>query len=200
MSFNVCLKEHLGGRKPTPEMIPPASQKPKRVPQQCRQFVRLIGKLSNILSKDPASDALVLGRLKLAIATLKEQDETISIEPEVYRGAQTVTDFFMVMAKYWNCYDDYDLLEMVIESTENEEAMKILNDFLQNRDRGVIVPTEKCPEAPFQNIRDRGVGEFTEEGRYHVVGSVCWRKISWKCVQTLQKKFSRFVFSRFLFL
>ena len=149
--FNVCLKEHLGGRKPTPEMAPPTSQKPKRMPQQCRQFVRLIGKLSNVLSKDPASDALVLGRMKLSIATLKGQDETISIEPEVYRGAQTVTDFFMVMAKYWNCYDDHDLLEMVIESTENEEAMKILNDFLQNRDRGVIMPTEKCPEAPFQS-------------------------------------------------
>ena len=151
MCFNVCLKEHLGGRKPTPEMAPPTSQKPKRMPQQCRQFVRLIGKLSNVLSKDPASDALVLGRMKLSIATLKGQDETISIEPEVYRGAQTVTDFFMVMAKYWNCYDDHDLLEMVIESTENEEAMKILNDFLQNRDRGVIMPTEKCPEAPFQS-------------------------------------------------
>ena len=151
MCFNVCLKEHLGGRKPTPEMAPPTSQKPKRMPQQCRQFVRLIGKLSNVLSKDPASDALVLGRMKLSIATLKGQDESISIEPEVYRGAQTVTDFFMVMAKYWNCYDDHDLLELVIESTENEEAMKILNDFLQNRDRGVIMPTEKCPEAPFQS-------------------------------------------------
>ena len=151
MCFNVCLEEHLGGRKPTPEMTPPTSQKPKRMPQQCRQFVRLIGKLSNVLSKDPASDALVLGRMKLSIATLKGQDETISIEPEVYCGAQTVTDFFMVMAKYWNCYDDHDLLEMVIESTENEEAMKILNDFLQNRDRGVIMPTEKCPEAPFQS-------------------------------------------------
>ena len=151
MCFNVCLKEHLGGRKPTPEMAPPTSQKPKCMPQQCRQFVRLIGKLSNVLSKDPASDALVLGRMKLSIATLKGQDEIISIEPEVYRGAQTVTDFFMVMVKYWNCYDDHDLLEMVIESTENEEAMKILNDFLQNRDRGVIMPTEKCPEAPFQS-------------------------------------------------
>ena len=50
---------------------------------QCRQFVRLINKLSRILSKDPESDALVLGRMKLSIATLKGQDETISIEPEV---------------------------------------------------------------------------------------------------------------------
>ena len=132
-------------------MTPPTSQKSKRMPQPCRQFVKLINKLSTVLSKDPESDTLVLGRMKLSISTLKGQDETISIEPEVYRGAQTVTDFFMVMAKYWNCYDDHDLLEMVIESTENEEAMKLLNGFLHSRGRGVIMPMDKCPEAPFQS-------------------------------------------------
>ena len=153
MCCTMCLEDHLGGRKAAPEMTPPTlRRKTRHMPHQCLQFVRLIGKLSNVLSKDPESDALVLGRMKLSIATLKGQDETISIEPEVYRGAQTVTEFFTVMAQYWNCYDDHVLLKMVIESTENEEAMKILNDFLQNRDREVIMPTEKCPEAPFQSL------------------------------------------------
>ena len=153
----MCLEEHgdLGGHKPTPatpEMTRPTLQRqPKRMPHQCLQFVRLIDKLSTVLSKDPESDALVLGRMKLSIATLEGQEKTISIEPEVYRSAQTVTEFFTVMAKYWNCYDDHDLLKMVIESTRNEEAISVLNDFLQNRDRGVTMPTEKCPEAPFKS-------------------------------------------------
>ena len=120
------------------------------MPQQCRQFVKLIGKLSRILSKDPESDALVLASMKLALATLKGQDESIAIEPGVYRGTQTVTEFFTVMASYWNCYDDHDLLVTLIESTENEEAISVLNNFLQSRD-SFIIPTKKCPEAPFQS-------------------------------------------------
>lgn len=120
------------------------------MPPQCRQFVKLIGKLSRILSKDPESDADVLASMKLALATLKGQDESIAIEPGVYRGTQTVTDFFTVMAKYWNCYDDHDLLKMLIEATENEEAISVLENFLQSRD-SFIIPTEKCPETPFQS-------------------------------------------------
>ena len=153
----MCLEEYgdLGGHKPTPatpEMTRPTLQrKPRRMSQQCRQFVRLIDELSTVLSKDPESETLVLSRMKLSISTLKGQDETISIEPEVYRGTQTVTEFFMVMGKYWNCYDNHDLLEMVIESTRNEEAISVLNDFLQNRDRRVTMLTEKCPQAPFQS-------------------------------------------------
>ena len=41
---------------------------------------------------------------------------------------------------------------MVIESTENKEAISVLSNFLQNKDRRVIIPTEKCPEAPFQSF------------------------------------------------
>ena len=155
----VYLEGHLEKRKqhpPSTEVNTRSKnskwqQEKRRMRPQCCQFVTLINNLSEVLSKDPESDTLVLGRMKLSIATLKGQDESISIEPEVYRGAQNVTDFFMVMGKYWNCYDDHDLLEMVIKSTKNKEAMKILNDFLENRDRGVIMPTEKCPEAPFQS-------------------------------------------------
>ena len=120
------------------------------MPQQCRQFVKLIGKLSRILSKDPESDADVLHSMKLALATLKGQDESIAIEPDVYRGAQSVAEFFTVMAQYWNCYDDHDLLVTLIDSTENEEANSVLSNFLQSRD-SFIIPTEKCPEAPFQS-------------------------------------------------
>ena len=134
----------------TPEMTPPTSQKKRRVSPQCHQFVTLINKLTRILSKDPDSEE-VLVHMKLSIGTLRGQDETISIEPEVYRGAENVADFFMVMAKYWNCYDDHDLLEIVIESTENKEAINVLSNFLQNKDRRVIIPTEKCPETPFQS-------------------------------------------------
>ena len=89
--------------------------------------------------------------MKLSIDTLRGQDESIAIEPEVYRSAQSVAEFFTVMAKYWNCYDDHDLLRMVIEETENEEAISVLNDFLQNRNPRLIIPTEKCPEAPFKS-------------------------------------------------
>ena len=117
------------------------------MPPQCREFVKLIGKLSRILSKDPDSVADVLASMKLALATLKGQDESIAIEPGVYQDTQTVTDFFTVMANYWNCYDDHDLLEIVIEATENEEAIRVLNDFLQNRNPRLIIPTEECPEA-----------------------------------------------------
>ena len=155
----VYLEGHLEKRKqhpPSTEVNTRSKnskwqQEKRRMSPQCCQFVTLINDLSEVFSKDPESDTLVLGRMKLSIATLKGQDESISIEPEVYRGAQNVTDFFMVMGKYWNCYDDHDLLEMVIKSTKNKEAMKILNDFLENRDRGVIMPAEKCPEAPFQS-------------------------------------------------
>ena len=116
----------------------------------CRQFVTLINKLRSILSKDPDSEEALI-RMKLSIDTLRGQDESIAIEPEKYNSAQTLTEFFKVMAMYWNCYDDHDLLEMVIESTENKEAISVLSNFLQNKDRRVIMPTEKCPEAPFQS-------------------------------------------------
>ena len=89
---------------------------------QCRQFVTLINKLRRILSKDPESEEVLI-RMKLSNDTLRGQDESIAIEPEVYRGAQSVTEFFTVMAKYWNCYDDHDLLKMVIEETENEDSV-----------------------------------------------------------------------------
>ena len=109
MLLFVCPEEYLGGRRSTPaahEVAPPTSvpsdntkqqpppkKKLKRMSPQCRQFVKLIGKLSRILSKDPESDADVLASMKLALATLKGQDESIAIEPEVYRGTQTVTEF-----------------------------------------------------------------------------------------------------------
>ena len=155
MCLNVCAEEYLGGHRSTPAVAPPTSvpsdstkqeplsrRKPKRMPPQCHQFVRLIGKLSRILSKDPETDADVLASMKLALAALKGQDESIAIEPGVYRGTQTVTEFFTVMAKFWNCYDDHDILVMVIESTENEEAISVLSNFLQSRDRGLTFPTK----------------------------------------------------------
>ena len=134
----------------TPETAPPTSQKKRRMSPHCRQFVTLINNLRRILSKDPDSEEVLI-RMKLSIDTLRGQDESIAIEPEEYNSAQTLAEFFKVMAMYWNCYDDHDLLEMVIESTENKEAISVLSNFLQNKDRRVIIPTEKCPEAPFQS-------------------------------------------------
>ena len=146
---HVCLEGHLGKRKqrpPSPEVNTPSNnseqqRKKRRMSPQCRQFVTLINKLRRILSKDPDSEEVLI-RMKLSIDTLRGQDESIAIEPEVYRSAQSVAEFFTVMAKYWNCYDDHDLLRMVIEETENEEAISVLNDFLQNRNPRLIIPTE----------------------------------------------------------
>ena len=150
----VCLEEYLGGHRSTPaapktappRLVPsdntkqqPPPKKPNPMGPQCRQFVKLINKLSRILSKDPESDADVLASMKLALAVLKGQDESIAIEPEVYRDTQTVTDFFTVMAKYWNCYNDHNLLRMLIEATENEEAITVLDNFLQSRDHGLTL-------------------------------------------------------------
>jgi len=112
--------------------------------------VRLILKLSSILSRDRESDAIVLGRMKLSLAILKGQDESVGIDPEVYRGATTVQEFFEVMAKYWNCYADHDLLVMVIEATENEEAIGALQCFLQSKDPGMVIPLARCPDVPFR--------------------------------------------------
>ena len=134
----------------TPETATPTSQKKRRMSPQCHQFVTLINKLTRILSKDPDSEEVLI-HMKLSIDTLRGQDESIAIEPEQYNRAQTPAEFFKVVAKYWNCYDDHDLLEMVIKSTENKEAISVLSNFLQNKDRRVIMPTEKCPEAPFQS-------------------------------------------------
>lgn len=112
--------------------------------------MRLILKLSSILSRDRESDAIVLGRMKLSLAILKGQDESVGIDPEVYRGATTVQEFFEVMAKYWNCYADHDLLVMVIEATENEEAMEALQCFLRSKDPGMVIPLARCPDVPFR--------------------------------------------------
>ena len=91
-----ALEEHLGEHQQHPtsnsEQQPP-SKKSNPMPPQCCQFVELINKLRRVLSKDPESDADVLASMKLALATLKGQDESIAIEPGVYRGKQTVTDF-----------------------------------------------------------------------------------------------------------
>ena len=120
---------------------------------KCRQFVSLILKLNGILSRDPESEALVLGRMKLSLATLKGsgQDESTAIDPEVYRGADTPLDFFRVMSKYWNCYADHDLLTLVIDATENKEAIDAVHCFLRSRDPEMAIPVTKCPEVPFKS-------------------------------------------------
>ena len=120
----VYLEGHLGKRKqhpPSPE-INTLQQKRRHISPQCREFMKLISKLSRILGKDPESVDM-LASMKLALATLKGQDESIAIEPEVYQDTETVTQFFTVMAKYWNCYDDHGLLVTLIDSTENEKAI-----------------------------------------------------------------------------
>lgn len=154
----VYLEGYLGKRKQhpsSPEINTLSNrfeqpQKRRRISPQCREFLKLISKLSRILSKDPESVDM-LASMKLALATLKGQDESIAIEPEVYQDTLTVTQFFTVMAKYWNCYDDHDLLVTLIDSTENEEAICVLNSFLHSRDPRRNIPTEKCPEAPFKS-------------------------------------------------
>ena len=117
---------------------------------QCRQFIRLILKLSSILSRNPESDALVLGRMKLSLAILKGQDESTAIDPQVYRGTKTVQEFFAVMSEYWPCYTDHDLLTMVIDATENKEAIDTLKCFLQSKDPRSVIPVAKYPDAPFR--------------------------------------------------
>ena len=94
------------------------------MPPQCRKFVELIIELSVILSKDPEPEA-VLRRMKLSLTTLNGMDDSISIEREVYHSAKTVEEFFEVMAMYWNCYDDHALLETLIKSTLNKEAIGV---------------------------------------------------------------------------
>ena len=135
---------------PDPQYDTSTRKKKCSIDPQCRQFVRLILKLSSILSRDPESDALALGRMKLSLAILKGQDESTAIDPEVYRGAKTVQEFFEVMSKYWPCYTDHDLLAMVIEATENKEAIDALKCFLQSIDTGTVVPVAKYPDAPFR--------------------------------------------------
>ena len=127
----------------------------------------LILKLSSILSRDRESDALVLGRMKLALATLKGQDESVGVDPVVYHGTKTVQEFFEVMSTYWNCYADHDLLIMVIEVTENKEAIDALHCFLKTRDPGMVVPLVRCPDVPFRpacsgNEQGRRLGTAAE--------------------------------------
>ena len=131
--------------------------------------MKLINKLRRILSKDP--DALVC--MKMSIDTLREQereqDKSITIEPEDYNSAQTIDEFFKVMKKYWNCYDDHALLKMVIEETENKEANSELNAYLCNRNRDKIISMENCSECPFQSpcggSSSDSTTAFTEMGR-----------------------------------
>ena len=148
-----ALEEHLGKQKQHPtsnsDQQPP-SKKSKPMSPQCRQFVGLIIELSVILSKDPEPEA-VLRRMKLSLATLNGLDDSISIEKEVYHSAKTVEEFFEVMARYWNCYDDHALLETLIKSTHNKESIGVVNTFLQNSDPGMTIPQEKCPKCPFQS-------------------------------------------------
>ena len=111
-----------------------------RINLQSLRFVELILKLSSILASDPESEALALRRMKLSLATLKGQDESTAIDPEVYQGTTTVEEFFEVMSKYWPCYADHELLTMVIEMTENKEAIDALKCFLQSNDPGTVIP------------------------------------------------------------
>ena len=139
--------------EPKPKIAAPAmscaladrKRKKCKIKPQCRQFVELILKLSGILG----SDALALGRMKLSLAILKGQDESTAIDPEVYHDTKTVQEFFEVMSEYWPCYTDHDLLAMVIEATENKEAIDTLECFLQSKDPRSAIPVAKCPDAPF---------------------------------------------------
>ena len=110
----------------------------------------LINKLRRILQKDPDSKE-VLVSMKLAIDNLREQEKDTAIEDEEYNSAQPVDEFFKSMAPYWTCYDDHELLRMVIEETENKEAIGVLSTFLQSRDRGTGIPMENCSKSPFES-------------------------------------------------
>ena len=118
---------------------------------KCKKFVSLIINLNNILGGDPESAASVLGKMKLSLAILKGLDDSVAIDSEVYHGANTVIDFFAVMSKYWNCYADHDLLEMVIDATGNKDAIDALHYFLRSRDAEMVIPVTKCPEVPFKS-------------------------------------------------
>ena len=163
---------------------------------KCRRFIRLIGKLSSILGRDPESDALALGHMKLSLAILKGQDESIAIDPEVYRGAKTVQEFFKVMSKYWSCYTDHDLLAMVIEATENKEAIDVLKCFLQSKDPRAVIPVAKLPDAPFWQVcndsgssvrgKQRAAGSLQEiEGKHAITSEANQQKV----LPALQKAF-----------
>lgn len=132
----------------------------------CRQFVKLICKLRKILGGDPEA----LDCMKLSLKYLN--DESITIDPVVYHGANTVQEFFESMSKYWDCCD-YDLLTMVIDATHNEEANKELNRFLQSKDSKMVTPVRKhstsadlmVSQLPQLTAPDPELNEITEDMR-----------------------------------
>ena len=64
----------------------------------------------------------------LKLCSLDEDNTTIFSTVKVFKEIHSTTELFLHIGQYCNIYD-YELLEAFVESTECEEAVKLLDDF-----------------------------------------------------------------------
>ena len=96
-----------------------------------RTITKLKGKYAVVVDKLRLiidSQKLDITSLILKLCSLDEDNTTIFSTDKVFKEIHSTTELFHHIGQYCSIYD-YELLEAFVESTECEEAIKLLDDF-----------------------------------------------------------------------
>ena len=98
------------------------------------------GKYANIVNKVQCiieRKNLDIKQLILNICATDEENVTIFSTDEAFIRIQNTNELFLQIGKYCSMYD-FDLLLAFVESTECQEAVKLLDDFTEELERSIL--------------------------------------------------------------
>ena len=98
------------------------------------RYAAVVDKLRLIID----SQKLDITSLILKLRSLDENKTTIFSTNEVFEEIHSTTELFLHIGKYCSFYD-YELLETFVESTECEEAIKLLEDFTKELHHSILI-------------------------------------------------------------
>ena len=97
------------------------------------RYAAIVDKLRLIID----SQKLDITSLILKLCSLDEDNTTIFSTDKVFREVHSTAELFHHIGQYCSIYD-YELLEAFVESTECEEAIKLLDDFTKELRHSIL--------------------------------------------------------------
>ena len=107
---------------------------------KARTITKLKGKYAAVVDKlrlTIDSQKLDITSLILKLCSLDEDNTTIFSTDKAFKEIHSTTELFHHIGQYCSIYD-YELLEAFVESTECEEAIKLLDDFTKELNCSIL--------------------------------------------------------------
>jgi len=139
-----------------------------------RTITRLKGKFAKILIKIKhifEQGKYDIGELILTLSATDDENQTIFSDDKAFSKIQNTNQLFLWIGKYCNMYD-YELLLALVESTECEEAIKLLDNFSKELYSSILKDLDLLSEdGELQDIKSFQPGTHKLEIKY--VGGKC---------------------------